>query len=313
MPRYENRTGIPIVTAALLLFIVFIRSVRHQKREAKQTDRNDQERDADQTSVTITPVIPFNETRMKYGESCQTNQVSEDNNANRRPKSTWADWFQVMVQVAILGGAIWAVNIYSSQLTAMNTANDQGRVAINAALRAANSAREGVNLARDTSRLDQRAWVAPVQIKGVPKDGEPLFVGVGIKNTGKTFAKNVLVDAFTDHARKDSPDPDFEARANRKQKERSGEHGTVMAPNADFTKSLQGEKPLAIGQTELYEWGLINLFFWGRITYDDIFGCQHWTTFCVRYIEGGKWEGYGPYNDVDSSLTCNEAKKTPTP
>jgi len=46
---------------------------------------------------------------------------------------------------------------------------------------------------QSSMKLDQRAWLGTTaNIKGVLEVGKPIFLSVGIRNTGKTPAKNVI-------------------------------------------------------------------------------------------------------------------------
>jgi hypothetical protein len=47
--------------------------------------------------------------------------------------------------------------------------------------------------------------------------------------------------------------------------------------------------------------GDLTLFVHGRMTYDDMFGCAHWTSFCTRLKPDLKYASYGKHNDADQN------------
>jgi hypothetical protein len=186
--------------------------------------------------------------------------------------------------------------IYFLQLTQMKKSTE-------AATRAANAAEASVREVRRTARHDQRAWIAVVDIQGIPEVGTMFSVNLVAQNSGKTFAKNLTMRAVIEIAKK-GEEPDFsleDSAAARKDSSVS-----LLAPNADYVMDIELRKqtpPHEIAQSDLdgIRSGNLTIFVHGRMTYDDIFGCAHWTSFCTRLKPDLKYASYGKHNDADQN------------
>jgi len=185
--------------------------------------------------------------------------------------------------------------IYNAQLKEMKKSTD-------AATKAANMAEESLKQVREAARIDQRAWVGVIGINGNPILNQPFMVTLQAKNTGKTFAKNVRNYVyFIDLAAGDEPDfsPDDHVEA--------GQSTTLLAPNGDYqtrTDVLTDQDIKTVTQAQLDNWkfGKKTLIAAGKIFYEDIFGCEHWTTFCFYLrpnLQG--YANYKKHNDADDN------------
>jgi hypothetical protein len=187
--------------------------------------------------------------------------------------------------------------IYFLQLKQINKSTD-------AATKAANVAEASVKQVRTTVRRDQRAWVAVVDIQGIPEVGTIFSVNLVAQNSGKTFAKNLTMRAVIELITEKGREPDFsleDSGAARKDSSVS-----LLAPNADYVMDIELRKqtpPHEITQSDLdgIRRGDLTLFVHGKITYDDIFGCAHWTSFCTRVKPDLKYASYGKHNDADQN------------
>jgi hypothetical protein len=172
-----------------------------------------------------------------------------------------------------------------------------------AATRAANAAETSVREVRRTARRDQRAWVAAVDIQGIPEVGTIFSVNLVAQNSGKTFAKNVTMRAVVEIAQK-GEEPDFSLEDS--DSARKASSISLLAPNADYVMDIELRKqtaPHEITQSDLdgIRSGNLTIFVHGRITYDDVFGCGHWTSFCTRLKPDLKYASYGKHNDADQN------------
>jgi hypothetical protein len=162
-----------------------------------------------------------------------------------------------------------------------------------------------VKSADANARLDQRAWVGTVSFEGHPEAGKPFNGRVKIRNTGKTFATDVIMLTNYCGLPKGTADPDFKKVIESDAQER---HGGVLVPNADVgtdVKVLDGNI-LTAEDVKRIDNGDYAIILFGRVSYKDIFNCQHWTTFCFRYEKGDPqpfWYAYGSYNKADKN-TC---------
>jgi hypothetical protein len=172
-----------------------------------------------------------------------------------------------------------------------------------AATRAANAAEASVRQVRTTARHDERAWIALVDIQGIPEVGTTFSANLVAQNSGKTFAKNLTMRAVIEIAKK-GEEPDFSLDDSDAARKDSGV--SLLAPNADYVMDVEFRKqtpPHEITQSDLdgIRSGNLVVFVHGRITYDDIFGCSHWTSFCTRLKPDLKYASYGKHNDTDQN------------
>lgn len=122
--------------------------------------------------------------KRKDGEGYATPSHEEAYHPQHLPWWRDSQWWQVIVAGILVPFGIYAVIVYSEQLDEMRKSTD-------AATRAAKAAEDSVMLTRETAHLDQQAWVAVTAISGTPKPDELTNINVLIRNSGKTFAKNV--------------------------------------------------------------------------------------------------------------------------
>jgi hypothetical protein len=172
-----------------------------------------------------------------------------------------------------------------------------------AATKAANAAEASVRQVRTTARHDERAWIALVDIQGIPEVGTMFSVNLVSQNSGKTFAKNLTMRAVIEIAKK-GEEPDFSLDDSDAARKDSGV--SLLAPNADYVMDVELRKqtpPHEITQSDLdgIRSGNLVVFVHGRMTYDDIFGCSHWTSFCARLKPDLKYASYGRHNDTDQN------------
>jgi hypothetical protein len=203
----------------------------------------------------------------------------------------------VVVSFLTFGGVLIHTGMYFLQLGQIKKSTE-------AATKAANAAEASVKQVRKAAHRDQRAWVAVVDIQGVPEIGTIFSVNVAAQNSGKTFAKNVAMRAVIELVTEKGREPDFtldDSAAARKDSSVS-----LLAPNADYLMDIELRKqtpPHEITQSDLdgIRRGDLTIFIHGKITYDDIFGCTHWSSFCTRLKPDLKYASYGKHNDADQN------------
>jgi hypothetical protein len=198
---------------------------------------------------------------------------------------------------AIFAAICIQAGIYFFQLKQIRKSTD-------AATKAANAAEASVKQVRRTAHHDQRAWVAVADIQGIPEVGTIFSVNLVAQNSGKTFAKNLTMRAVVEAITEKGGEPDFsleDSAAARKESSVS-----LLAPNADYMMDIELRKrtpPHEITQSDLdgIRRGDLTLFVHGKMTYDDVFGCAHWATFCTRLKPDLKYASYGKHNDADQN------------
>jgi hypothetical protein len=139
---------------------------------------------------------------------------------------------------------------------------------------------------------------------GVPEVGKIFTVNLAALNSGKTFTKNLTMRVVVEVITEEGKEPDFsleESAAARKDSSVS-----LLPPNAEYVMNIELRKqtpPHEITQSDLDELraGALTIFVHGKITYDDVFGCAHWTSFCTRLKSDLKYASYGKHNDADQN------------
>ena len=160
--------------------------------------------------------------------------------------------------------------------------------------------------AHDALLVDQRAWVNVVVPTNFPLDGSSIPASIQIANTGKTPAKHIEGDVVATVLKKgEEPSFDFSI---------GHPHNRIYAgaifPNAPINTTVAvvrygPQTPETIVPTPDLRQEIANgesfIIFFGKITYSDIFGTSHWTTFCTGSGSAmGDLKKCVSYNDVDN-------------
>jgi hypothetical protein len=200
---------------------------------------------------------------------------------------------------AVVVGAIVAV-IYGCQLNEM-------RKATQAATDAAKSAKDSITFAKESAHLDQRAWVGILDIKFVCEVDKPLTTTVTVRNTGKTFARELQVMRYIE-VLPSVMEPLFSEDNVSNWKALMANAGqsigsvALLSPNGDFIGDVTQLIPEKISQTDLDDIKAGKLIVWshGKIIYRDIFDCHHWTTYCIRSTKDLTFRSCDKHNDADN-------------
>jgi hypothetical protein len=183
-----------------------------------------------------------------------------------RLKSKWTDIATVILTAAIAVFAGWSAYLFDGQLQEMHKATIT---------------------ADKNFRIDERAWIG-FSLASDPVTftfGKPFLVPAEVLNTGKTPAKDLEGNVAVRIVEKDRP-IDFSYAPGHANFRVQG--GTIF-PGGKIIESFEGiqhgeenAEPIiitkAIGQ-EIID-GQLFVIIHGRITYQDEFGTEHWTTFC---------------------------------
>jgi hypothetical protein len=184
-------------------------------------------------------------------------------------------WKIALESGAVVVGVVVAI-IYGGQLSQMIESN---------------------RLTRESYKLDERAWVAVTAVNGTGPEADKKFMySVHFVDTGKTPARSVVIHPGDELApRGQNPNFSVETGAVRlgvlsPSSERTYDNGPIPPTRNIQTMTKQD---LDILRTK-------TLYVHGKITYDDIFGCHHWITYCA-YLKDD-WSGYAfcsEGNDTD--------------
>lgn len=162
------------------------------------------------------------------------------------------------------------------------------------AKRSADIAGMSLTASKKLSEEDRRAWVSVESVREIkPQIGKPLLFSVSFKNTGKTPGKRFSVIVSREITDKDR-EPTLEDRDIPRRS-----YG-IIPPNGGYVANLYVIDNVTKEINDLLNSGKIIVYFYGKVTYDDIFNKPHWTTFCSRFIPGeGRFANYEKHNDID--------------
>ena len=188
--------------------------------------------------------------------------------------------------------SIYAVLVYF-QLREMIGATGATQDAVHEARLSRQQAQKSLQSTVDQFGLDQRAWIGPA-------DGPVIDWGVGkvfsvtlpVRDTGKTPGINLTTVAVLRGLAKNKQ-PTFTDF-----KQTIG-HG-VLQPSATTYIIVASESPVPQTQFDAVKSGDLVVWVYGRITYNDVFGRPHWTTFAQIYnpTKNGL-DTFQTHNEVD--------------
>jgi hypothetical protein len=197
-----------------------------------------------------------------------------------------------------------AVIVASNTLTETQVSNGRQATLTDQARKDSNSASESnqkesdkaLQAAIDNFHQQQRAWIAVVSVHGTkPELNKPFSAIVDVKDTGLTPAKNVITDsAFAGYPKGMPVNFDFGL----------SEHKLgILSPGGDraITSSL-GDSTKGIDQASVDQFAPLNIYVYGIIRYDDIYGFHHWITYCSQLSDDrSQYNFCEQHNDTDDS------------
>lgn len=220
----------------------------------------------------------------------------------------------VLAFCSILGGIIsaWQAHIASRTIGEMQAARKQTKAdnanAITAqqAIAQDSLAKSQTNFektsqnAENAFRADQRAWIGISAVNGEPTANEIWKINIVYRNSGRTPARNLRGHTVFDPIKR-GDEPHFSYAG------KPGFKGGMMTPSGDYsvtlipTRDKSTGKPVKMTQPILDEMtaGAEKDFVHGEITYDDVFGCRHWMTFCYFWnVDMSVFSACTPHNDT---------------
>ncbi len=161
------------------------------------------------------------------------------------------------------------------------------------------SSRKALDAPIDSSRTDQRAWIDLI-ISAPPafQADQPFSTNAQVKNLGKTPAKNIQMgDAFEGLSAQTTYSFDH-AKLTMTRMGMLPPQGPALRP-VEITPGKPHEI-LGQGRFDAISRGSIVLFYWGLVTYDDVFGIHHWLKFCYIYnVPHSQFDLCAIHNDID--------------
>ena len=159
----------------------------------------------------------------------------------------------------------------------------------------------------------QRAWVVVSGVhtrtdKPSPSHYEvdkPLSAHIEFVNRGATPATFVRMEVFgqvrsTDGTVPEEPEP-FDKTAMGGPRDRG-----TMEPSVPIFSDMKFSPRLSQDFFDAIQADKLHFFVFGKLTYCDVFGFQHWTTFCYHQLSGGAYA-------ICSKNEDNDIDKDPNP
>jgi hypothetical protein len=228
-------------------------------------------------------------------ESAASTQHAKENPKEPPKMQIWLPILLNAILLVLVAIQAW---IYYRQWTVMQEQAGEMRKSTDAAVRAANAAETSVAKAETASHVDQRAWIAPSNIRGQAVIGQPYTIWVDLKNTGKTPAKKFNATFMSQGIDVSDKNPDFLKALD------AATDSTMfglLAPDGVFSAPMPVNKGAVFTQEDFdaitSRKGILLLF--GKVTYEDIFGGKHWTVFCYRCFPDNSYRVYSTFNDTD--------------
>jgi hypothetical protein len=151
-------------------------------------------------------------------------------------------------------------------------------------------------------RINQRAWVATAGIQASPPvAGNKFIVKVIVKNTGKTFARRVTVSCYTRAAPVEVGLLNFAQIVSDMERQAQGRSVALLAPDGTYGGGSSSETGIDKDTANDFIEGKTRIFIFGKITYTDVFDCEHWTTYCSILSASGGLEVCEQFNDADTN------------
>jgi hypothetical protein len=189
--------------------------------------------------------------------------------------------------------AIWLQrNIMAGQLTEMQDARNQTDDLIKQATNQTKIAIESHFLSESMVKLEYRAWVQIKENKStVNQNNHLLDADVTIENTGRTPAKKVHIRLYREEVESgESPSYSYDDGQTMTAQ-------TVIPPKYPLRLDFGENFRVDLDQVDRKN---RNLFIHGMVTYDDVFGQHHWTTFCFIFEPDAQtFRAYEEHNETD--------------
>jgi len=262
----------------------------------KENSTSDTARDS-----TTAPIIPRPDSNQPQGAKI-------DNEADKKEEKTkWGHnpdtWMVILTALLMVVGIVTAIVFYGQFQQMYNQTEILSGEAERAAGDAVTTRRYGRQQLREMQmqtaaiqrqmRQDQRAWmnfsvetVSPPNPRpqgGFPEIGQPFFIRVTFHNIGKSAALNVKTCSGERYLVAEET-PDFKCP-----NKAYVSSGTVFpGPVATFSDLVLTQRFLEADRDNMMsnQW---NVWVFGRVKYDDIFGVHHWFDYCAHLLSGGAY------------------------
>jgi hypothetical protein len=152
---------------------------------------------------------------------------------------------------------------------------------------------DGRKQQEDLIRLEHRAWMKLEKIHHTIERGRQLSLTVVFQNIGRTPARDLKAWMFLETVW-EGKKPSFNLSS-----DKNVPASPVVPPDSPLAFPLYGEV-VTNAMAASISIGQLLVMFHGKIAYKDIFGCQHWMTFCQQFDpDVQKFMIYPEHNETD--------------
>jgi hypothetical protein len=163
--------------------------------------------------------------------------------------------------------------------------------------------REAFDASQVEARVRLRSYLSMAATRSTLIAGQPLTATVIVQAGGQTPALNVKGNGHV------GPKP-TELKRGDIIIDAPGEKANAISLNPGNTISLVGRTPVPVNQftyDSLKKGTQYRFYMWGRVTYEDVFGCHRWQNYCFRVNDSN---GSNP-PDIDPCTKYNDAEGPP--
>jgi hypothetical protein len=230
-------------------------------------------------SAVIRDAVPPTPTPNEGQEARQERKERRDKKRLRVEIATLA----VLSVYTIVTTGIWLATKSAAKSSA--TAAEAASKSASAAEGQVQATRESIEATVEQYRLDQRAWIGPTNfILKTMHAPDPISAIATIRNNGKTPALKMKVRYFL-HASDEAINV-REYAANPEEKRTGKEIGiSTLFPNGEMELNPSTGSTDTLGVQSVQS-GRKLLYFFGWISYLDVFNAEHQTRFCAQYRPG---------------------------
>jgi hypothetical protein len=191
-------------------------------------------------------------------------------------------FLQLMTLIVIIWYTYYAGQQAGFAEKSSNAAMDAAKTAKDAVTLTIAQGQKALDASIEASKLDQRAWVGTTETTPPPlmegdkrvyvKAGSKMTFDASVVNSGKTPALKVTTNFGIRTYSSNESIPTY-------QPDTTKGGASAVQPGAHFRLVLS-TRVLTQKEIGILKSGIENLYFLGLITYEDIFGRSHQTTFC---------------------------------
>jgi hypothetical protein len=186
-----------------------------------------------------------------------------------------------------------------------NSGRDTHELAVQAGNQARNTEKLAIS-ANQSMYLGERAWIFPQEIHTESESkmyevNKPLVVRITFHNTGRSPATNVRAVTTMGFAHSNGSIPKRIPKTWDYSKLGSVFLGTVQVGESPASGHYAVIPMVQQADYDAIASDRLHVFIYGKLTYCDIFGKEHWTSFCYHLMSDGGYAICENNNDVDTS------------